>query len=140
LALAVIGALAVIAYSTFARYPNLAGVLAALLTVSIAGKLITQKLLALEIRDRPPAQAESFFAYLLPEQIRDSVIGDYREVYFRSAVILRTRINADLWYWKEVLSAIIPLLILQARTRSRIRLIDINELKHTLPFYRLYKS
>jgi hypothetical protein len=55
-------------------------------------------------REKPPQWAESLLNLLLPEQVRETIIGDLREEYVESVHPRKGRIGSDLWYLRQVLS------------------------------------
>lgn len=90
---------------------------------------------------RPPARADYILYVLLPTDDSHSVLADLHDVYFKSRLKRRfgSKLHADLWYWKEVLRAVVPLLIWRLRSGfmdtsfpAEVR----EHIKDVLPFYR----
>jgi hypothetical protein len=52
----------------------------------------------------PPSWAEALLERLLSAHERETVVGDLREEYTESVVVLRGRLLADLWYLRQIWS------------------------------------
>lgn len=150
LTIGLFGALAVVAWGVLTSYPNLGSLISIIGTTLLLVVFLINRILM--FRRRPPAIADFILYALLPDKYSKFVIGDFHESYYsylkfddselqkQSAIIGRTKLRLDMWYWKEVLSCIPPLIELQLeKEKVTGEVKELKErLKQILPFYRDY--
>jgi putative ABC transport system permease protein len=71
-----------------------------------------------DIRGVPPRAASWLLARLLPDELRDPLLGDLDECYRASLADGASRWRARFWYWRETLRAPLTLAHLQRQRRS----------------------
>jgi hypothetical protein len=160
LALGFLGALSVVTWALITAYQSVTNVLVLTMTLLIVGLFLVNKLILL--RRRPPAIADLVLYSITSEEFSKLLIGDLHRCYYahlthHSAEPHRQEKNQRwrgghlyLWYWKQVLTSIIPLLDFQYRMgHTMLHASDItidvtnevrNRLKKILPFYRNQES
>lgn len=97
----------------------------------------------LEVREHPPVVAHFILHVLLPDENRDLVLSDLHKIYVpilnRTVNKYWTKFFADFWYWRQVLSSIIPLLLWRLRSLLNDRSFPVTfreDIEDILPFYR----
>ena len=54
----------------------------------------------------PPRWAEALLERLLPERVRETIVGDLREEFIESVLPREGRFRARFWYFRQVVSFI----------------------------------